>query len=335
MKKAIAASLLALAVTITQAQTADACGVKLRAKVPQVRRTSISSNPSNILILGKDDSALRRDLVRRGHKVEVASSVDDAKRKDYRLVLADADHMDEAKDAFGSRASQRTSANRVEQLLERGTSSGERTLVARKQDRKILKAGPTEQRQVTASGTEPVAARETPVSAPTRATENPAGRSNPRVEDNAEPAKAEVPKREPTRVATAETKAPPRKVVEEPARRQEAPERATEASWHREFYFATASNRLNARSRRLMRENAKWLEANADATVVIEGHTDTVGDADYNMALGERRAEAAKEFLIGLGIDGSRIETVSKGEEEPAYSPGTSGKNRRVVVIKQ
>lgn len=67
---------------------------------------------------------------------------------------------------------------------------------------------------------------------------------------------------------------------------------------------------------RLMRKLAV-LRANPTARIRIAGHTDERGSIEYNLALGQRRAEAAKDFLVGFGIDGSRIETVSFGEDRP------------------
>jgi len=62
---------------------------------------------------------------------------------------------------------------------------------------------------------------------------------------------------------------------------------------------------------------AEWLRENPDATVTIGGHCDERGTNEYNLALGDRRAESAKAFLVDLGIDASRITTISYGEERP------------------
>jgi len=64
-------------------------------------------------------------------------------------------------------------------------------------------------------------------------------------------------------------------------------------------------------------KKAEWLRSNADATVTIEGHCDERGTNEYNLALGERRAESAKSFLVDLGIAPSRMTTISYGEERP------------------
>jgi peptidoglycan-associated lipoprotein len=62
---------------------------------------------------------------------------------------------------------------------------------------------------------------------------------------------------------------------------------------------------------------ADWMRRNPNVNVLIEGHCDERGTAEYNLALGERRAESAKAFLINLGVPGSRMSTVSYGEEKP------------------
>lgn len=64
-------------------------------------------------------------------------------------------------------------------------------------------------------------------------------------------------------------------------------------------------------------KHAEWLKANPQTNIVIEGHTDKRGTQEYNLALGERRAIAAKNFLINLGISADRISTVSFGETQP------------------
>ena len=70
--------------------------------------------------------------------------------------------------------------------------------------------------------------------------------------------------------------------------------------------------------------------------MILEGHCDERGTREYNLALGERRANSVKEFLTSLGVDSSRIETVSYGKERPSAEGSTSeawSENRRVVTI--
>lgn len=66
-----------------------------------------------------------------------------------------------------------------------------------------------------------------------------------------------------------------------------------------------------------LNDNAGWLKANTGAKLIIEGHCDERGTAEYNLALGERRAKAAKDYLVGVGIAPDRISTISYGEERP------------------
>jgi peptidoglycan-associated lipoprotein len=64
-------------------------------------------------------------------------------------------------------------------------------------------------------------------------------------------------------------------------------------------------------------ENASWLKANPGAKLLVEGHCDERGTAEYNLALGERRAKAVKDYLVGAGIAADRLSTISYGEERP------------------
>lgn len=70
-------------------------------------------------------------------------------------------------------------------------------------------------------------------------------------------------------------------------------------------------------ARPLLEENAKYLKANQNIHIVIEGHCDERGTSEYNIALGERRAQSAKKYLTDLGIDASRISVISYGKERP------------------
>lgn len=89
---------------------------------------------------------------------------------------------------------------------------------------------------------------------------------------------------------------------------------------------------LTDKARATLAANAEYLKANSGTRVSIEGHCDERGSDEYNLALGERRAVAAKGYLISLGIDGSRLQVISYGEEMPLL-PGVGeeiwAKNRR------
>lgn len=81
-----------------------------------------------------------------------------------------------------------------------------------------------------------------------------------------------------------------------------------------------------------MQDNASWLKANPNVNSIVEGNCDNRGTNEYNMALGERRANAGKQYLSNLGVSSSRISTVSYGEERPVCTEDTEGcwaKNRR------
>ncbi|MGH7793651.1 MAG: peptidoglycan-associated lipoprotein Pal [Candidatus Binatia bacterium] len=100
------------------------------------------------------------------------------------------------------------------------------------------------------------------------------------------------------------------------------------------FNFDSAA--LSESARATLRANADWLKSNPSARVQIEGHCDERGAADYNMALGAKRAQAAQDYLATLGIAANRMSTVSYGEEIPTckeHSEGCWVKNRRARFV--
>ena len=102
-------------------------------------------------------------------------------------------------------------------------------------------------------------------------------------------------------------------------------------------FFATNESILTTRSRDTLRKQAGWLRENSDVTVVLEGHADERGTREYNLALGERRANAAKDYLMTYGISSNRISVISYGKERPVDSgsnPLAWSKNRRSVTVK-
>ena len=102
-------------------------------------------------------------------------------------------------------------------------------------------------------------------------------------------------------------------------------------------FFATNESILTTRSRDTLRKQATWLRENSDVNVVIEGHADERGTREYNLALGERRANAAKDYLMTYGISSDRISVLSYGKERPVDSgsnPLAWSKNRRSVTVK-
>lgn len=104
--------------------------------------------------------------------------------------------------------------------------------------------------------------------------------------------------------------------------------------------FPFDSNELTSDSKARLRANAEFLENNKDIKVQIEGHCDERGSIQYNLALGERRAKATREYLINMGISSSRISIISYGKERPVaygHDNGAWSKNRRsnfVIVEK-
>jgi peptidoglycan-associated lipoprotein len=86
----------------------------------------------------------------------------------------------------------------------------------------------------------------------------------------------------------------------------------------------------------ILESKADWLLANIDANIIIEGHCDERGTTEYNLALGDRRAERAKSFLVNLGVDPARITTISYGEERPVamgHNETSWAKNRRAHFL--
>ena len=103
-----------------------------------------------------------------------------------------------------------------------------------------------------------------------------------------------------------------------------------------DIYFEFDSIRLSPDAQEILTQKADWLRANPDATVTIEGHCDNRGTNEYNLALGEGRARSAKAFLVDLGIDPSRLNTISYGEERPLDGTQTEeawARNRRAHFL--
>ena len=102
-------------------------------------------------------------------------------------------------------------------------------------------------------------------------------------------------------------------------------------------FFATNESILTTKSRDTLRKQAAWMRKNSELTFVIEGHADERGTREYNLALGERRANAAKDYLMTYGVAGNRLSVISYGKERPVDSgsnPLSWSKNRRSVTVK-
>lgn len=136
-----------------------------------------------------------------------------------------------------------------------------------------------------------------------------------------EPEQAEV--REPEPVAPAEPQPETKAVVEEsPA----------VPFVLQNVYFDFDKYDLTSEALQTLAENARVLKAYPDARIAIEGHCDERGTVEYNLALGDKRAKAAKDYLVSLGVDASQISTISYGKEQPldpSHSEGAWARNRR------
>ena len=102
-------------------------------------------------------------------------------------------------------------------------------------------------------------------------------------------------------------------------------------------FFATNKSSLTTASRATLRKQATFLRKNKNLNVTIEGHADERGTREYNLALGERRANAARDYLMTYGISGKRISVISYGKEKPVNpksSPLAWSQNRRSVTVK-
>lgn len=101
-------------------------------------------------------------------------------------------------------------------------------------------------------------------------------------------------------------------------------------------YFEFDSDVLLPVAEQVLRRKAAWLKANGGVTVAIEGHCDERGTTEYNLALGERRAQSAKTYLVDLGISSIRLRTISYGEERPldsGHNEEAWAKNRRAQFV--
>jgi peptidoglycan-associated lipoprotein len=103
-----------------------------------------------------------------------------------------------------------------------------------------------------------------------------------------------------------------------------------------DVHFAFDSAVLDATAQAILKDKAGWLKSNMDAATTVEGHCDERGTVAYNIALGERRAEAAKAFLVNLGVPAAKMTTISYGKEKP-LDPGHNeqawAKNRRAHFV--
>jgi peptidoglycan-associated lipoprotein len=143
------------------------------------------------------------------------------------------------------------------------------------------------------------------------------------------PAPAAEPKEEPTPEPPAPAPAPPPPRVEAAP---VAPKVTPPDLRGLRIQFAFDDYNLSTRSKENLEKIAGWLSRDSSARIQIEGHTCDIGTPEYNLALGERRANSAKKYLEGLGVNASRISTISYGEERPMVpnsDEANRSKNRR------
>ncbi len=104
----------------------------------------------------------------------------------------------------------------------------------------------------------------------------------------------------------------------------------------KDIHFEFDKYDIRQKDEEILRENAAFLNKNPKMKVQIEGHCDEKGTSEYNLALGERRANAAKKYLVALGISSNRLSTISYGEErpvDPSHSEEAWAKNRRAHIV--
>ena len=102
-------------------------------------------------------------------------------------------------------------------------------------------------------------------------------------------------------------------------------------------FFATNESVLTTAARDTLRKQAAWMRKNSELSFTIEGHADERGTREYNLALGERRANAAKDYLMTYGVSQNRLSVISYGKERPVNSgssPLAWSQNRRAVTFK-
>lgn len=103
-----------------------------------------------------------------------------------------------------------------------------------------------------------------------------------------------------------------------------------------DIYYQFDSTDLIAEAEEILKKNAEWMKTNPKARVEVEGHCDDVGSAEYNLALGAKRAQVAKDFLVSQGIEPDRLVTISYGKEAPACFEQTEEcrvQNRRARFV--
>lgn len=118
---------------------------------------------------------------------------------------------------------------------------------------------------------------------------------------------------------------------------QSRPSKGTKVSGLERIHFDLDSSDIKSEAKRALEGNASWLKNSKSSKVTVEGHCDERGTEEYNVALGYRRANSAKNYLVSLGVDGKRLGTKSLGEERPlenCHNESCWWKNRRAEFVK-
>ena len=194
-----------------------------------------------------------------------------------------------------------------------------------------------EQRKVAARHARP--APEASAPAPEQATPAPETPTPVKAETPTSTKPESKPEPAPTEVAT-RTPAPEEKSARAPVEEKSTeppasapPAKGGKGSYHEQVRFTSGTN-LDKGAKKSLDELARWMQANPDTKVMIEGHCDATGSSEFNQKLGERRAEAVKSYLEEAGVESSRMDTVSQGDTKPKYSPNDR-RNRRAAIVKQ
>jgi outer membrane protein OmpA-like peptidoglycan-associated protein len=325
--KLVAALLTVCAVESGTASPADACGVKLTIKSSAPRKAvAHTSNPSEVLLVGNPPRRLERDLVAAGHKVEVVPTPAAAKRQQYAVVIVDSKQQDDARAKFASstvvvRSGDVDSDVRsVEQQVARRPvrTDERRDIVAVRPTRTPIAAGPAPD-----PNAKPIGGRDSRDTQPVETTPPP------------QPVKvvAAVQKTDPKPIAKVDVKPPVAEVrtsEDTPPPETTKPKQVAKVgSIREEVYFGLAS--AESQTGPLVKA-VRWLNDNSDAHVIIEGHADPTGSPDANLALGQKRAEWVRDYLVTAGIDSSRLEVISYGDTRLKYGR-TDRRNRRVAIV--
>jgi peptidoglycan-associated lipoprotein len=117
---------------------------------------------------------------------------------------------------------------------------------------------------------------------------------------------------------------------------QEAQEEIEEVEVRDRVFFDVNQSGLTSDAKKILDNQTAWLKSDSAIKIILEGHCDERGTREYNLALGERRANSARQYLVTNGIDASRIKTISYGKERPAFVGASAeiwSKNRRAVTV--